>query len=401
MNVIYLDHNSTTPLLGEVAAAMAEWQSGKFGNPSSQHQIGRRARQAVENARDEIGRILGARLSGPRPDRVIFTSGGTEANNQALFGLAGGCRAEVPPGEAIISAIEHPSVAEPLKFLERRGWKIHRLGVTREGVVDVGAIDEVLSERTRLASVMLANNETGVVQPVAEIARRAAAFGVPLHTDAAQMVGKRHVDFQALGVAAMTVAAHKFHGPLGIGALVVRHDVALEPLLFGGFQQEGLRPGTEPVALVVGMHVALAAWEREGAARTARLETLRDRLETGLADRYPGRVVVNGALAPRLPNVSNLALVGIDRQALLMALDLAGVACSTGSACASGSSEPSTVLAAMGCRGEVLAGSVRLSLGATTTAEDIEEAITRIGKVCAQIAAGRPRGTAAHSCDIV
>jgi cysteine desulfurase len=392
--VIYLDHNSTTPLLSEVAEAMAPWQGGgNFGNPSSQHQLGRRARQAIEDAREAIARILGARLSGRQPDRLIFTSGGTEANNLAIMGMAGGCEqaraAGEMPGEIVVSAIEHASVARVVELLERRGWIIHRLCVTPAGVVDVDALDERLSPRTRLVSVMLANNETGVLQPVAELARRAATRGVAMHTDAAQVVGKLPVDFSALGVAAMGVAAHKFHGPLGIGALVARHDFEPAPLLFGGFQQDGLRPGTESPALAVGMQAALTAWEREAKARAERLTRLRNRLESGLIRALAGAVIVNGATAPRLPHTSNLALLGIDRQALLMALDLAGVAASTGAACASGSSEVSGVLSAMNCPADVLASSLRFSLGATTTEEEIDSAIHLIARACATIAAGR------------
>jgi cysteine desulfurase len=393
MNVIYLDHNSTTPLLDEVAAAMREAQSRCFGNPSSQHQVGRRARQVLEHARGEIGRMLGAQLTGRRADRVVLTSGGTEANNLALLGLArlGDPRAE--PGEAIVSAIEHPSIAGVADFLERRGWTIHRLGVSREGVVDVAALEEVLTERTRFVSVMLANNETGIVQPVADVARRCRALGVPMHTDAVQMIGKLPVNFRALGVDSLSVAAHKFHGPLGAGALVVRHELKIEPILFGGFQQDALRPGTESVALAVGMQVALAAWEREGEARSERIQALRDRLEARIAASYGGRIVFNGAAVERTPHTSNMAFEGLERQALLMALDQAGVACSTGSACASGSSEPSTVLAAMGASTDVLAGSLRFSLGATTTAAEVDEAIERIARVAAKLLLGKPRHT--------
>jgi cysteine desulfurase len=389
--MIYLDYNSTTPLLDEVVAAMAEWQTTRFGNPSSQHAIGRRARQALDQARDEIGRMLGGQLSGSLGDRVIFTSGGTEANNLALLGIIGFAEADLPPGEAIISAIEHHSVTAVAELLERRGWTIHRLGVTRDGVVDLAALDGRLNERTRFVSVMLANNETGVLQPVAEMARRCQALGVPMHTDAAQIAGKLPVDFRALGVSALTVAAHKFHGPLGIGALLIRHDLELQPLVIGGFQQEGLRGGTESVALAVGMQAALASWEREKDARAARLRNLRDRLETRLKEGYGGRVVVNGADAERLPHTSNVALTGLNRQALVMALDLAGVACSTGSACASGSSEPSRTLVAMDCDPDVLAASVRFSLGATTTDAEIDEAAERILATSAKIAAATPR----------
>ncbi len=381
MHAIYLDHNSTTPLAPEAARAMAECQRECFANPASQHQLGRRSRQALEAAREACATILGAQLSGRQPDRVIFTSGGTEANNLALMGLAGVGAGDESPCEAIVSAIEHPSVAGAADALVRRGWTIHRLGVTSAGIVDLEALDRLLHAKTRFVSVMLANNETGVLQPVAEIAARCTALGVPLHTDAAQAIGKVPLDFRALGVAAMTVAAHKFHGPVGIGTLIVREDIELAPQLHGGFQQAGTRPGTEAVALAAGMQAALEAWRHEADVRAARLQMLRDRLEAGLAEAFEGELVVNARQSPRLPNTSNVAFLGLDRQALLMALDQAGVACSTGSACASGSSEPSHVLAAMGSSPEVLAGSLRFSLGATTTAKEIETAIERIGGV--------------------
>lgn len=374
---------------------MAEWQTGQFGNPASQHQIGRRARQTLEQAREAIGQWLGAQLSGRRPDRVIFTSGGTEANSLALLGLAAAHDPAVVPCEAIVSGIEHPSVSGPVEYLERHGWTIHRLSATSDGMVDLTPLDAWLRERTRFVSVMLANNETGVVQPVAEIARRCRALGVPLHTDAVQMAGKLPVDFAALGASSLSVAPHKLHGPLGTGALIVRHDVELAPLFFGGFQQSGLRPGTESVALAVGFHAALAAWKRDAAEQTSRMRALRDRLEQGLAAGFSGQLVVNGGSAERLPQTSNVAFLGIDRQALLMALDLAGVACSTGSACASGSSEPSSVLMAMGCSDAVLASSLRFSLGATTTVDDVDEAIERI-VIAANRLAGASRSGAAR-----
>jgi cysteine desulfurase len=245
----------------------------------------------------------------------------------------------------------------------------------------------LLSPATRFVSVMLANNETGVVQPVAEIARRCAHVNVPLHVDAAQAVGKLPVDFRALGCSLMSVAAHKFQGPLGIGALVVRHGVTLEPLLRGGPQQGELRAGTESVALAVGMRAALSECVDALDNRTRHMQSLRDRLERGLTDCHQGQIVINGAAAPRLPNTTNVAFLGIDRQPLLMALDLAGVCCSTGSACASGSSEPSAVLAAMGVSAEVLAGSIRISLGGTTTEAEVDEALVRIAAVCRQLTA--------------
>ncbi len=399
MQAIYLDHNSTTPLAAEAVDAMAPWQHQQFGNPASQHAPGRRARQAVEQAREEIGRILGARMTGRHPDRVVFTSGGTEANNLALWGLTGALIANEPGGLAV-STIEHPSVLAAAELLARRGWHVERLPVNAAGVVDLAQVDEQLAKIAgyprRLLSVMLANNETGAIQPVAELARRALERGILLHTDAVQMAGKLPLDFAGLGCAALSVAAHKFHGPLGIGALVVRPDVELEPVIRGGFQQAGLRGGTESVALAVGMHAALAAWQREQDERIHRMSTLRDRLEQALQQALPGRVVINAAASPRLPQTSSLAIRGCDRQALVMALDLAGVACSTGSACASGSSEPSTVLLAMGVERDVLAGSLRFSLGAGTTAAEIDTAVERIVSAAARLSATKPaRGTTA------
>lgn len=381
---IYLDHNSTTPLLGEVASAMAEWQGPRFGNPASQHQVGRRARQALEHAREEIGRMLGANLE-RGGDRVIFTSGGTEANHLALLGMAAAQEQQTASPEAIVSAIEHPSLSGPAELLERRGWIVHRLRVTADGMVDLAHFDALLSDRTRLVSVMLANNETGVLQPVAEIADRCKPLGVTVHTDAAQAIGKLPVDFRALGVDLMTVVPHKFHGPLGIGALVARSNVKLQPLLVGGFQQEGLRSGTESVALAVGFQTALATWEREGPDRAARMRRLRDRLEAGLSAALADAIAINGGAAQRAPHTSNVAFLGYDRQALLMALDLAGVLCSAGAACASGSSEPSAVLKAMGASDAALRGSLRFSLGATTTDDEIEDALQRIVGVCGKL----------------
>ena len=354
-------------------------------NPASQHRFGRRARQLLEDARDGVAEILGADLFGPAPDRVLFTSGGTEANNLALLGLAAAAE-RIADGshEAVISPIEHPSIAAAAQELERRGWHIRRLPVTREGVVDISALPDMITRRTRSISMMLGNNETGVLQPVAEAAAIASECGVPLHTDAVQVVGKLPVNFRALGVSTLSLAAHKFHGPVGIGALIVRGGTTLEPILWGGFQQAGLRPGTQPVALAVGLHAALAAWRREARERAHRFGTLRDRLERGLQAAYPD-LVINGVGAPRLPHTSNVSLVGLDRRALAMAFDLAGVACSTGSACASGSSEPSPVLLAMGCDAEVVGSSIRFSLGVDTTIDEIDEAVRRAADVCQQL----------------
>jgi cysteine desulfurase len=285
------------------------------------------------------------------------------------------------PRRIVISAIEHPSITVLADEMQRRGWHIDRLGVDSRGVIRLDEFHRLLRSETRLVAAMLGQNETGVLQPVAELAAACAERGVPLHTDAAQVVGKLPVDFSALGVATMSVAAHKFHGPVGIGALVIRHDIVLSPQLFGGFQQSGLRPGTESVALVVGMCRALEIWHAERHERVERLGQLRDQLERAIIAGWPAARVI-GADAERLPHTSLIAFVGLNRQALFMALDQAGVACSTGSACASGSSEPSPALLAMGCSEAVFDSSLRFSLGATTAEAEVDEAARRILLCC-------------------
>jgi len=381
--VIYLDHNATTPVLPEVADAMRACYAAPPLNPASQHAFGRRARQTLEDGRERIGELLGAHMAGREADRVIFTSGGTEANNLAVRGLLGEGRFSGPGSAAhlIISAVEHPSIYRLAEQLGGAGWQVDELGVDPRGVIRVGRLPELLRPDTRLVCAILGQNETGVLQPVAELAAICRERGVPLHTDAAQVVGKLPVDFRALDVSTMTVAAHKFHGPLGIGALVVRHGVELAPQLFGGFQQSGLRPGTESVALVVGMLRALELWHAQRDQRASSLARLRDQLEQSICQGWPAAVVLGGG-APRLPHTTDIAFVGLDRQALFMALDQAGVACSTGSACASGSSEPSPALVAMGCNEAVIGSALRFSLGATTSAAEVDEAARRIMAVC-------------------
>jgi len=375
MNHIYLDHNATTPIHPCVSEVMTRCFESRLANPASQHQPGRRARKVIEEARDYIGDALGARVSAMDADRLVFTSGGTESNNLALLGLA-----RHSSGNIVISAIEHPSVVAAAEHLQRLGFQLRRARVTESGVLDLVHFATLVDTETRVASVMLGNNETGVLQPVAEAARICADLGVPLHTDAVQVVGKLAVDFLSLGIATLSIAAHKFHGPAGIGALLVRENVELRPLFYGGFQQVGLRPGTESVCLAVGMKEALRLWSEERDARSTRMEGLRNLLEQRITDGCPGSVVL-GAEVARLPHTANIAFPGLDRQAILMALDLAGIACSTGSACASGSSEPSPVLLAMGCSKAVVDGSIRISLGALTTPQEIEEAGRRIVKI--------------------
>jgi len=376
MEYIYLDHNATTPIRPEVVEAMARCWSQGYANAASQHQAGQKARRVVEEARERIAALLGADTSGPRPDRLIFTSGGTESNNLAILGIA---RARCPSeaGRIVISSVEHASVIEPAERLMEEGWRLDSLEVGPEGVVRVDRLPPLLTPKTALVSVLLGNHETGAMQPIEALAGLCNEAGVPLHTDAVQVVGKLPVSFRRLGVAAMTVAAHKFQGPLGIGALLVRHDVPVEPLLFGGHQQQGIRPGTEPVPLVVGMLRALELWHQDWEAHARRLTALRDRFEAGLVAGHPD-TVVNARGAHRLPQTSSIALPGLDAQVLVMALDIAGVGCSVGSACSSGSTELSPTLLAMGLPKAVVASTLRFSLGGSTTDEEVEEAVRRI-----------------------
>lgn len=400
---IYLDHNATTPVLPEVIEAMRACWAEPYLNPASQHEFGRRARRKLEDARDRIAEHLGANLSGPKPDRVIFTSGGTEANNLAIGGLlrrggredASACSDTGLPTVAnrlLISTIEHPSITALADHLAQTGCKVDKLGVGRDGVLEVADLPRLLAPGTRVVAAMLANNETGVVQPVAEMAAVCNSRNILFHTDATQAAGKLAINFQSLGAATMTIAAHKFGGPLGIGALVVRSDIELQPLLFGGFQQGGIRPGTESVALAVGLCTALDLWQKNRAEWATRLQQLRDHFEARICGE-PGnretpppittcRTRIIGVAATRLPNTSNIAFEGLDRQALFIALDQVGVACSTGSACASGSSEPSPVHIAMGFKAAVISGSLRFSFGIGTTGREVDEAADRIIKVC-------------------
>lgn len=374
--MIYLDHNATTPLLPEVGDAMAACYRDVYGNPSSQHATGRKARRRLDEALDVVSQLLSVPVDGPRANRMILTSGGTESNNLAILGLA----ALLPKGRAVISAIEHPSVAEAAANLARLGWDVVRASVTQQGVVDLAQLEPLLAPPTRIVSVMLANNETGVLQPVAEIAARCRAAGIAIHTDAVQVVGKLPVDFTALGVDALSLSAHKFHGPPGVGLLIVRHGISLAPLMHGGRQQDSARPGTEPLALAVGLATALSCWSRDTEARLERWRSMQRQLEHVLQAADP-TAVFQGADARRLPHTVCVSFPGLDRQSLMMALDLVGVASSTGSACASGASEPSPTLIAMGRPRAEIDSAIRLSFGATTTEGELIEASERISSV--------------------
>ncbi|WP_169979519.1 cysteine desulfurase family protein [Tautonia rosea] len=384
MGPIYLDHNASAPLAPEVLEAMRPFWLAP-GNPESRHSFGRHPRRAYEHARETIASILNADTS-----EVIFTSGGTESNNLAIFGIAGDDRpAEVR--HLVTSPIEHPAVSEAVDHLETQGVVVDRAEVGQDGRVDPEAMANRLRPGSTLATLILAQNETGVLQNVQGLAERARELGVPVHTDAVQAVGRVPVDFRQLGVATLATSAHKFHGPAGVGVLLVRSDVSLTPRLFGGGQQSGKRAGTPAVALAVGMAEALRLWHRDAEQRIDRWIRLRDRLESFLvAGLGRASVIRTGPedAQDRLPQTLHLAFPNLDGDALLMQLDLVGVAASLGSACASGSTQPSATLMAMKVPEDRIRSSVRFSLGATTTEEEIDEAALRIIEVVRRIRSG-------------
>ncbi len=355
----YLDWNATTPLDPAVREAMLPWLDARYGNASSRHEYGRQARAAIDEARARVAAALGA-----HPTEVVFASGGSEANNLFIKGVA----ALMKPGLIAYSAIEHPCVREPARQLRRQGWTVREIAVDGQGRLDVADWRAALAERPAIVSVMLANNETGVLQDVAALAGDARAAGAWLHSDAVQALGKIAVDFRSLGVHALTVSAHKIGGPLGAGALVLDKQLELAPLIAGGGQERGLRSGTENVAAIVGFGVAceLAAARREDEAQ--RLSVLRDELERSLLEH--GATVFSAGSA-RLPNTVFFAVDGIDGETLVAKLDRAGFACASGSACSSANPEPSHTLLAMGVAAQTARGALRVSLGRGTTADDV------------------------------
>jgi cysteine desulfurase len=370
----YLDHAATTPMLPEavdaVLAAMAQ-----VGNPSSLHTAGRRARRRVEEAREQLAQAVGA-----RPSEVIFTSGGTESDNLAVKGIYAARRAAAPDRRRIlISAIEHHAVIDAVDWLARHsdaevGW----LDVDAHGQVSPETLRDVLDDRVALVSVMWANNEVGTVQPIAELAEIARAHGVPFHTDAVQAVGALPVDFAAAGVDAMTVTGHKLGGPFGAGALVLRRDVACEPLLHGGGQEREVRSGTLDVAGIVGLATATSLAVDRQPQSAPRLSALRDRLVDGVLSEIAD-AVVNGHPTDRLPGIAHISFPGCEGDSLLMLLDARGIECATGSACSAGVAEPSHVLLAMGADPARARGSLRFSLGHTSVTADVDALLEAVG----------------------
>lgn len=367
-NPIYLDYNATTPIDPAVVDAMLPYLRGEFGNPSSAHAYGVRAHDAVHRARGEVARLLGAGR-----DEIVFTSGGTEATNHAITGAVFAAFERGQIGrQLVLSAVEHPATQETARFVERLGFKRVVVGVDRHGVVDLDAMERALRAPTLLVSIMHANNETGSLQPVAEIARLARSCGALVHVDAAQSGGKVGVDVGELGADLLTLAGHKMYAPKGIGALFVRRGVQIEPLVHGAGQESGRRAGTENVPYIVALGAACRIAGETLPETNARMRRLRDRLWTRLLEELGGNVVLNGHPERRLPNTLNASFLGHVGSELLDAIP--GIAASTGSACHEGKVSISPVLAAMGLDPLVARGAVRLSVGRYTTEADVDRA---------------------------
>lgn len=377
--MIYLDHNATTRPAPEVVAEMTACLTQAWGNPASLHADGQQARAARETARRALGTLLNA-----EPSNILFTSGATEATNQLLLGplfKPGHC-----PRHLIASAIEHPCVLQPTRILETLGWRVTRVRVNAEGQVDPNDVAVAIRPDTVLISIMLANNDTGVIQPIQAITALAHQHHVPVHTDAVQAIGRIPVDFAMLGVDFMTLSAHKFYGPKGIGALVARDRAMLTPLLFGGSQESTLRPGTENLPGICGFGAAARLATHVWACDAERIACLRDRLQAGLLAAFPD-AHVNGGRAPRVPNTLNITFPGVDAITAVMNLDIAGIAAATTSACSTANREPPYVLTAMGLSDAQALASLRFSLGRATTEAEIDQTLATLIKLLPQLRA--------------
>ena len=368
---IYLDHNATTPPSEAVIDRMGAILREEFGNPSSVHYFGQRAKAAIDEARTAVAALIGA-----DPGEIVFTGSGTEGDNLAIRGVAEAL--EVGGRKHLIaSGIEHEAVLNTLKALGRRGWKTTLLPVDESGIVSPDALTSAIDQDAALVSVMHANNEIGTIQPVAELARIARERRAVFHTDAVQSAGKIPIDVKTLGVDLLSISAHKFYGPKGVGALWIRRGLRLQAPITGGKQERNRRAGTENVAGIVGMGVAAREALAKMSDEATRLSALRDRLEEGVLRHVTG-TSVNGARAPRVPNTTNISFDRTEAESLLIALDLAGIAVSTGSACSSGTLEPSHVLKAMGFPAHRTQNSIRFSLGSHNTDADIDRVIAAL-----------------------
>ena len=365
---IYLDHAATTPVREEVFEAMKPFYGPRFGNPSSTHRWGREARAALDEARERVGRCLGA-----RPDEICFTSGGTEADNLAILGAWRALKAKGRIA-VVTTPIEHKAILGAVHQAAREGAEERFLGMTPDGVIDPASFDELVDEQVAVCSVMWVNNEIGSIQAVPELSAKAKERGVMVHTDAVQAFGKVTIDAQTQQFDFLTISGHKFGAPKGIGALFIRRGTHIEPLMHGGTQDRGRRPGTENVAAAIGLARAAELTLAECEAHCARIRKLRDRLEAGILAKIPD-AVVHGRGAERAPHILNVSVPGTDSESLLMALDLRGIAASGGSACQSGSIDPSHVLTALGVRPDLASAAIRMSLGVLTTDHSIDRVI--------------------------
>lgn len=370
MRRVYFDHNATTPVDREVLEAMLPFFSEEFGNASSIHSTGQRARAAVERARESVAALVRV-----RPTEVTFTSGGTESDNLAIFGIVAAASGETK--HVITSQIEHSAVLNVCQALERQGVEVTYVPVTHEGLVDPEDVRRALRPETVLITIMHANNELGTVQPIEEIGRIAADADVYFHTDAVQSAGKLPIDVEKLGVDLLSISGHKLHAPKGVGALYVRKGTRLRPILFGGHHERDRRPGTENVTGIVGLGKAAELACQHLADDAAGIAALRDRLEAGLLAAVP-QARPNGSPTHRTPNTTNLTFAFVEGESLVIALDLKGLACSTGAACSSGAVEPSHVLTAIGLPPEDARASLRFSLGRENTAEDVDFALALV-----------------------
>jgi len=382
MKRIYLDYAATTPMHPEVTKAMLPYFSDAFGNPSSIHSFGQEAKAAIEEARDQVAALIGA-----RSEEIVFTSGGTEADNFALKGIA---YANEKRGNHIITtSIEHHAVIESCKFLERRGFEVTYLPVDNYGLVDPQDVKRAITDKTILISVMHANNEVGTIEPIAKIGEIARERGVYFHTDAVQTVGHIPVDVNELGVELLAMSAHKLYGPKGVGALYIRKGTKVIPFMHGGEQERRRRASTENVAAIVGFGKAAEIARREMFQEGERLIHLREKLISGLVERIDN-IHLNGHPAQRLPNNINVSIEFVEGESMLLNLDLEGIAASTGSACSSSSLEPSHVLLAMGLSHELAHGSLRFTLGRETTEEEIDRVLEVLPKIVAKLRAMSP-----------
>ncbi|HZT77919.1 MAG TPA: cysteine desulfurase family protein [Vicinamibacterales bacterium] len=381
---VYFDYNATTPLAPAVRDAMVTAIDATYGNASSVHHFGQQAKAAIDDARSALARLINA-----EPSEIVFTSGGTEADNFAIRGVADALE-QTPRRHLVASAIEHEAVLNTLKALSRRGWRVSLVPVDASGVVSVDAVRAALTDETALVSVMHANNEIGTIQPIAAIAEAAHARGALMHTDAVQSAGKIPVDVRALGIDLLSLSAHKFNGPKGAGALWIKRGTRLQPTMTGGKHERNRRAGTENVPAIVGMGVAAELALSKIAAEGARLAALRDRLETGILAAVPG-TAINGARDARVPNTTNISFDRVEAESLLIALDLEGIAVSTGSACSSGTLEPSHVLRAMGLPPHRTQNSLRFSLGLFSTDAEVDRVVEVLPRLVEKL-----RGLTSH-----